>query len=180
MRKSTRFSKGCAEKTAARRLLPAVRAAVPEKSRNLPKRIVMQLDVRAATYWDASALLSALLPDVHSDEARARAQDDGERLFSCLGWVEALAVMARLERQGALGADASNAAHRALMSGRWRAVRVTPRWDAARRLGHAWPLRGADLWHLAAAKRLQEDVPTLRLLSFDRRLLEAAQAEGLA
>lgn len=120
----------------------------------------MSTRVAVVTYWDASALLSALLPDDNSDEARRQAQESNERFYSSLGWV-------------------SDAAHAALTSDRWRSTRMSPRWDAVRRLARSWPLRGADLWHLAAAKRLQEELPTLRLLSFDRRLLVAAQGEGL-
>jgi hypothetical protein len=48
-----------------------------------------------------------------------------------------------------------------------------------RRLARSWPLRGADLWHLAAAKALQTELPELRLLSFDSRLTAAAHGEGL-
>jgi hypothetical protein len=46
-------------------------------------------------------------------------------------------------------------------------------------LSSRYPLRGADLWHLAAAKSLQEELPELRLLTFDQRLMEAAQGEGI-
>jgi len=120
-----------------------------------------------------------LLPDDNSDEARRQAQESNERFYSSLGRVETLAVMARMERQGILTPEVSDAAHAALTSDRWRSTRISPRWDAVRRLARSWPLRGADLWHLAAAKRLQEELPTLRLLSFDCRLLVAAQGEGL-
>ncbi|MGC8486111.1 MAG: hypothetical protein ACP5O6_10865, partial [Candidatus Baltobacteraceae bacterium] len=43
-----------------------------------------------------------------------------------------------------------------------------------------YPLRGADLWHLALAVDLAEELPELRLLTFDSVLDAAARAEGLA
>lgn len=121
-----------------------------------------------------------MLPDDNSDEARKHAEASDVRFYSSLAWAETLAVMARMERQGTLTPEGSNAAYAALTSDRWRPTTISPRWDTVRRLGRSWPLRGADLWHLAAAKRLQEELPTLRLLSFDRRLLSAAHGEGLA
>jgi hypothetical protein len=46
-------------------------------------------------------------------------------------------------------------------------------------LATKWPLRGADLWHLAAAKSLQTELPELAFLSFDLKLAAAAKGEGL-
>lgn len=46
-------------------------------------------------------------------------------------------------------------------------------------LASKWPLRGADLWHLAAAKTLQKDLPELTVLTFDNRLYVAALGEKL-
>ncbi len=40
-------------------------------------------------------------------------------------------------------------------------------------------LRGADLWHLAAAKTLQAILHEIYLLTFDRLLEDAARQEGL-
>jgi hypothetical protein len=36
-------------------------------------------------------------------------------------------------------------------------------------LSAKWPLRGADLWHLAAAKTLAEQIPEMILLTLDQR-----------
>ncbi len=76
--------------------------------------------------------------------------------------------------------DRIKAAQEALSRRPWRRVNHIPRWDIIRELARTWSLKGADLWHLAAAKCLQEQLPELRLLSFDRRLLTAAHGEGLA
>ena len=48
-----------------------------------------------------------------------------------------------------------------------------------RSLAQTWPLRGADLWHLSAAKAMQADVPELQFVTFDARLSAAAHGEGL-
>ncbi len=37
----------------------------------------------------------------------------------------------------------------------------------------------ADLWHLALASTLTEDLPELKILTFDDRLAEAAAGEAL-
>lgn len=63
--------------------------------------------------------------------------------------------------------------------GRWRRLHVVFAWEAVEGLAAAWPLRDADLWHLAAARALQADLPELVLLTFDKRLREAAVGEGL-
>jgi len=49
-----------------------------------------------------------------------------------------------------------------------------------RSLSSKWPLRGADLWHLAMAKSLQAELPELTFMSYDARLVAAARGEGLA
>ena len=42
-----------------------------------------------------------------------------------------------------------------------------------------WPLRGADLWHLAAADTLRRELPDLKVITFDSRLGVASQGIGL-
>lgn len=73
----------------------------------------------------------------------------------------------------------AGAAREVLATGPWRRANVTPDWELVVSLTRRWPLRGADLWHLAAAKELQTDLPELTLLSFDARLATAAAGEGL-
>jgi predicted nucleic acid-binding protein len=131
-------------------------------------------------YWDTSAILSALFRDEHSDLATAHARGAGMHLISTLGWAETHAVIARIERERLLATVLVDAAREALESGPWRRVNVSPGWNLVQTLARAWPLRGADLWHLAAAKELQADIPELNLLSFDARLAAAANGEGLA
>ncbi|MDL1957863.1 MAG: hypothetical protein LWX01_00180 [Deltaproteobacteria bacterium] len=46
-------------------------------------------------------------------------------------------------------------------------------------LSEKWSLRDADLWHLAAAKSLQEQLPELLLFTFDLQLKAAAEGEKM-
>ena len=42
-----------------------------------------------------------------------------------------------------------------------------------------YPLKGADFWHLALALTLKKDIPELMVLTFDNKLREGAEKEGL-
>jgi predicted nucleic acid-binding protein len=110
-----------------------------------------------------------------SSGARTR---HSSHLISSLGWAEVYAVIARIEREQALSPVLIAAAREALERGPWVGVSVDPDRLQMAALAQAWSLRGADLWHLAAAKALQADLPELRVLSFDARLAEAALGEG--
>jgi hypothetical protein len=89
------------------------------------------------------------------------------------------AVIARIEREHALSRILVAAARDALEDGMWRRVNAAPEWRLIRDLSLRWQLRGADLWHLATVKSLQNELPGLKLLSFDARLVAAARGEGI-
>jgi len=137
-------------------------------------------EVTSALYWDSSAILSALFRDEHSDEAGRHARSPAVHFLSTLAWSEVHAVIARLQRERALGKSLVAASREALEDGPWRRLNAAPDWKVVRDLSLKWPLRGADLWHLAVAKSLQGELPELALLSFDARLAVAAKGEGLA
>ncbi len=59
-------------------------------------------------------------------------------------------------------------------SGRLSEVETRP---AAGGIGEA--VRGADLWHLSAAKSTQDHFPEVQLLTYDRKLMIAAQGEEI-
>lgn len=139
----------------------------------------MRRTVDRATYWDTSAVLAALFSDAHSARASAYARSDGFHFVTSLGWAEAHAVMSRIEREGALSRTLVDSARATLQAGPWRRINVGPSWSALTSLARKWPLRGADLWHLATAKELQIDIAELGFLSFDQRLNAAATGEGL-
>lgn len=57
---------------------------------------------------------------------------------------------------------------------------MDPDWTCFPQLAERQRLRGADLWHLALALTLRQDLPELVLLTFDDTLQTAAVAEGIA
>ncbi|MBN1771663.1 MAG: type II toxin-antitoxin system VapC family toxin [Deltaproteobacteria bacterium] len=131
-------------------------------------------------YWDASALVSAVIADAHSGVVRrVAAARDAQHFVSSLAAAEVQVVLGRLVREGQLSAELAREAQARLRAGPWRTTSVQP--DEARlgELALRHPLRGADLWHLGAALALRELLPGLGLLSFDERLRAAAEAEGL-
>ena len=140
----------------------------------------MSQEPTGAVYWDSSAVLSALFQDTHSAEASKRARGSEVHFLSTLTWAEVLAVIARVERERVLAKVLVAAAREALDTGPWRSLNAVPDWKLVGQLSAKWPLRGADLWHLAVAKGLQADLPELTVMSYDTRLLAAARGEGLA
>lgn len=103
----------------------------------------------------------------------------GLHLLSTLAWAEVHGVIARIQRERALAEALVRSAREALRWGPWRRTYASPDWDVVHDLATRWPLRGPDLWHLAAAKGLRRDLPELLILSFDERLVTAARGEGL-
>ncbi len=132
-----------------------------------------------AIYWDASAVLSVLFKDSFTDDAQMWAQKKGFHFMSTLTYAETCAVIARMQRERILADILIKASFEALEEGPWRRLTISPEWIVMRSLSAKWPLRGADLWHLSAAKSLQKELPELLLLTFDNRLQKAAQGEGL-
>ena len=132
-----------------------------------------------AIYWDASAVLSVLFKDSFTDDAQMWAQKKGFHFMSTLTYAETCAVIARMQRERILADILIKASFEALEEGPWRRLTILPEWIVARSLSAKWPLRGADVWHLSAAKSLQKELPELLLLTFDNRLQKAAQGEGL-
>ena len=130
-------------------------------------------------YWDASALLSALFKDRHSEEAINWSRREGVHLISSLSCAEVYAVISRIRREGLLADVLINAAYESLEEGPWRRLYLMPDWDDFKSLSQKWPLRGAGLWHLVTAKTLQKRIPESYLLTFDNRLMVAAVGEGL-
>jgi len=140
----------------------------------------MQRDDVHVIYWDASAILSALFKDRHSNEAQNWAnQKNNIHLMSTLAYAETCAVVSRMQRDGILADIVIKAALEILEGGHWRHTNTWPEWKIIQPLSLKWPLRGADLWHLATAKTLQNELPELLLLTFDSRLNAAALGEGM-
>lgn len=131
-------------------------------------------------YWDTSALLSYYFSDPHSVITQKYAKTEGVHLISSLAHAEACAVIARMAKQAIVDHNFAKTVFTALERGPWRPLNGLPERKIASRLSRQWPLRGADLWHLALVVSLQKDLPEIKLITFDQRLLEAAGGEGLA
>lgn len=131
-------------------------------------------------YWDASAILSVLIRDAHSARATGAARRRVTHLVSTLGYAEVLAVIARLERERELPTVLADSARDVVRNGPWRRLALQPDWASIDDLAARWPLRGADLWHLATATTLNRELPEMRMITFDSRLLAAASGLGLA
>ena len=130
-------------------------------------------------YWDTSAVLSVLFKDSHSDVAQKWVHEEGVHFISTLAYAEACAVIARMRREGIFADILAQASFETLDEGPWRRLAAWPEWIIVQSLSAKWPLRGADLWHLATAKSIQKELPELFLLTFNPRLQKAAQEEGL-
>ncbi len=133
-----------------------------------------------AVYWDASAILSVLVEDRHSTAARRRVTVQGSHLVSSLAFVEVCAVLTRLAKEHHVSARERRLAIESLRARPWSALHLEPDRRLAANLAARHPLRGADLWHLAAAATLALELPGLVLFTLDTRLATAARAEELA
>lgn len=131
-------------------------------------------------YWDSSAVLSTLLQDNYSELALRCARSDAVHLLSSLALAEVYAVLGRIKRERLLAEILVEASLEALESGPWRRLTIGPDAGEVRKLALKWPLRGADLWHLAAAKTLQRELPELLVLTFNQRLYQASAGENIA
>jgi predicted nucleic acid-binding protein len=131
-------------------------------------------------YWDASAILSVLIRDAHSARATGAARRRDTHLLSTLGYAEVLAVIARLERERELPTVLADSARELVRNGPWRRLALQPDWASIDDLATRWPLRGADLWHLATAVTLSRELPEMRMITFDSRLMAASTGLGLA
>jgi predicted nucleic acid-binding protein len=129
-------------------------------------------------YWDTSAVLSTLFSDNHSDEALNWANRGGFHFLSSLGYAETCAVIGRMRRERKVAELLAEAAMEAFNGGPWRRVNAQPAWNQMAMLSKKWDLRSADLWHLALAKSLRDQIPELIFLTFDRKLRASAQGEG--
>jgi predicted nucleic acid-binding protein len=133
----------------------------------------------SVVYWDSSGILSALFEDAHSKKVLAWLKKKGIHLISSLGYAEVCAVMSRLRREKKLSNVFLDAALDTLTTGPLRHLNIQPDRRKIISLSERWPLRGADLWHLSAAKTFAAQIPEMILLTLDERMRTAAEGEGL-
>ena len=136
-------------------------------------------DTSAVIYWDTSAVISALFKDGNSRKAKVIAERDALHLLTTLAYAEVSAVISRMKRDHILTEVLFQSAFEVVDRGPWRRISVSPGWLLIQKLAKKHALRGADLWHLAAAMSLKDEFPELSLLTFDQRLKTAAEIENL-
>ena len=132
-------------------------------------------------FWDSSALVPLLLQQPQTKRVRHLLEEDDELVVWWGSAVECASAIARLHRDGHLSAAAERDARSLLNVLRKSWFEVQPG-DAVReqamRLLRVHALRAADALQLAAALEWAGAPPQGGFVTFDDRLLEAAQREG--
>lgn len=132
-------------------------------------------------FWDSSALVPLLLQQPQTKRVRHLLAEDDELVVWWGSAVECASAIARLHRDGHLSAAAERDARSLLEVLRKSWFEVQPG-DAVReqamRLLRVHALRAADALQLAAALEWAGAPPEGGFVTFDDRLLEAAQREG--
>lgn len=136
-------------------------------------------DAPAVVYWDSSAVISALFQDPNTKKAKIFAEREALHLLTTLAYAEVSAVISRMRREHALTEVLSQSALEVLDRGPWRRISISPEWALIKTLAKKHSLRGADLWHLATAVALTHEFPEISLLTFDQKLMAAAEIEKL-
>lgn len=134
-------------------------------------------------YLDTSALVKLYVDEAGSDEVAGSVEDARLVATSRVAYPEARAAFARRRREGGMTSAGLRRAVLALERDLSSYVLVEVDAALAREAGdlaERRALRGAGAIHLASALMLSLHDPLVpRFLAFDRRLLDAAAAEGL-
>jgi predicted nucleic acid-binding protein len=137
----------------------------------------------SAIYLDSSALVHWLLGRSRASEVRRTVDHAEVVLTSMLTLTETERVLIRAESQGVLrGGDAQRL--RGLVNrvqASW--TRMTVSAEVLARAARAFPVepvRTLDAIHLATALEFAAAFPDLRMLSFDQRVRDNAEALGIA
>jgi uncharacterized protein len=134
------------------------------------------------TCFDTSALFKLLVLESDSAGAVAAWNSAADPAASVIGYVELRAALARAHHAGRVPSGRYADVH-LRMEEAWREVTRVYLDDAvvvaAGRLAERHALTALDAIHLASALSLREPGEDVALVTFDRRLAEAALAEGL-
>lgn len=130
-------------------------------------------------FCDTSALIKLLIDEPDSDQMQ-QASSEALAIAVCrITWAEAMAAMARRQREDPISADDIDQARQQLAQhwNHFSIVEVTQRLvETAGRFADGFALRGYDSVQLAAAHELHLSTQQpLTLASYDRRLTQAAQ-----
>jgi predicted nucleic acid-binding protein len=133
-------------------------------------------------FWDSSAVVPLLVPEVMSGSVQRLYEDDPVMAAWWATEIECTSAIARRQRLGRLPEDVAAEAFvrlKALREG-WHEVEPGEELrESAKRLLRVHDLRTADALQLAAAVYVAEARPsTLEFVSLDDRLLAAARREG--
>jgi predicted nucleic acid-binding protein len=131
-------------------------------------------------YWDTSAILSILVEDEHSAKAIKIEKQKGIHLASTLCFAETYAVLKRMNHENVLTDVLYASVLESIENSVIRKINVQPDWKIIQKLSTRYVLKGAYLWHLAAVKTIQPELPEVLILSFDKQLSNAAKKEGIA
>jgi predicted nucleic acid-binding protein len=134
-------------------------------------------------FFDASALVKRYVHEPQSARVR-RLLRAGDVALCRLSEVEVISAFARLAREAAISPAERDRAAAAFVADipAWHVVEITPDVTrTARRLLLLHSLRAGDAMQLGAALILQEATgrPLREFVAYERRLLDAAQAEQL-
>ncbi len=135
-------------------------------------------------FWDASAIAPLLVAESTTRQMQALAGRDSDMLVWWGSEVECISALARLERAAALDGRGMVLAYERLkqLADGWHEIEPSEivRESAVRFL-RVHPLRAADALQLAAAFTASERRPaSLRVVTLDERLADAARKEGFA
>jgi len=135
-------------------------------------------------FFDASALVKRYVHEPRSTRVRRLLRAEDVALCR-LSEVEVISAFARLAREEAISCPERDRAAAAFVADipAWTVVEITPEVArTARRLLLQHTLRSGDAVQLGAALVLQEAIgrPLQEFVAYDRRLLQAAQAEQLS
>lgn len=133
-------------------------------------------------FWDSSAIVPLLVGEPSTRSVTAEFERDPDLIVWWASEVECVSALARLEREGSLdGPSMVDAVERLdALAHSWQEVQPIGRIrQYAIRLLRVHGLRGADALQLGAALAAAEDQPaSLRVVTLDDRLAQAAQREG--
>ncbi len=135
-----------------------------------------------STYFDASAMVKLLLVEEGSATAGLLWAQATEPFVSIVGYAELRGSVARAARGGRIARDDYPTARLELerMWGTLATIRLDGRLARlAGSLADRHALAALDAIHLASALSLREPGEVVAFVAFDRRLREAALAEGL-
>jgi predicted nucleic acid-binding protein len=130
-------------------------------------------------FCDTSALIKLLIDEPESDQMQ-QASSDAEAIAVCrITWAEAMAAMARRQREDPMSGDDIDQARGRLIQ-TWNDMTIVEvrqnLVETAGRFADGFALRGYDSVQLAAAHELRKSTEqSLTFASYDRRLRQAAQ-----